>query len=295
VVAEHHAWVEAHDDQQAAERSPLERFAQTHGLTANPGIGRSGDWPSYGPAPEVIADGMYVVLHVDYTITMPPVFGELMYRRGGRVGIELDHAHHPLVWVHEVWWPWQGRKEEVVTAGRVRLLDLLLSEAGPLRTQVMIRQPASWTDQSELDLSLAAIWNEPMVAIPQVRAMVTAVGANARLHVMEAIDAHDPAGLFRPCSPWPSENLVDVVVERKGDAPKAVIDQLAATVLKHHRDFPGTHKAAAALVEKLPATVAWALPPAVASACARELEYAGATVRLVDHAYPERLVTAPPD
>jgi hypothetical protein len=301
LVAEHAKWFEAHGYErwEAKDRSPLEQFAEANGLNTSRGAGRDDDWPQYGAPPEVLADGTQVVLHVDYTVTMPPLFGELMYRRGGRVDVELDHTHDPLVWVHEVWWPWQGRDEAVVKAGRVRLLDTLLGEGGPLRTQVTIHKPASWSDGGGVfghaDLSLAAVWNEPMVAIAQVRAMVASVGASARLRVMESMSPRDPAGMFRPCWPWPSENLVDVVLERMGEDPQAVLEQIAAVVLRYRSGHPGTTQAAASMVAQCPATLAWALPREVAEACTSELEQAGAVVRLVDHEYPERLVASPVD
>src|SRR5690606_9863092 len=181
----------------------LARFAAAQGLSTTQGVGEGSDWPEHGPAPQVLADGTQVVLYVDYTVTMPPLFGELMYRRGGRVDVELEHSHEPLVWVHEVWWPWRGRDEAVVRAGRVRLLDALVDEGGPMSTEVAISTPASWSDGGDAfghaDLSLAAVWSEPMVAIPQVRAAIEAVGASSRLRVMESTSSHDPAGLFRPC------------------------------------------------------------------------------------------------
>jgi hypothetical protein len=298
LVAEHHAWFEAqgYARWEAQERSPLERFAEAQGLNTSRGAGRNDDWPEHGPPPEVLADGAQVVLHVDYTITMPPLFGELMYRRGGRVDVELDHTHDLLVWVHEVWWPWQGRDEAAVKAGRVRLLDALLGEGGPLQTQVTISKPSSWTDGGGVfghaDLSLAAAWCEPMVAIPQVRTIVASEGASTRLRVMEAVNPRDPAGLFRPCWPWPSENLKDVVIERVGDAPKAVLERLTTVVLEHKR-YPGSKQVAAGMIAKCPATVAWALPRMVAEACAKELQEVGAVVRLADHEYPDQLAASP--
>src|SRR5690606_15914851 len=142
---------------------------------------------------------------------------ELMYHRDGRVDVELDHTHEPLLWIHEIWWPWQGRDPQLVEAGKVRLLDALFAADGPLQTGVQISAPASWTDAGGVghaDLALAAVWCEPLVALAQVRQLVASVGATVRLRVMEATRPRDPAGLFRPCWPWPTENLVDLVLEQ---------------------------------------------------------------------------------
>lgn len=301
LVAEHAKWFETvgYGRWEAPERSPLEQFAEAQGLGVGQGIGRSDDWPDHGSPPEVLADGTQVVLHVDYTITMPPLFGALMYRRGGRVDVELDHSHAPLVWVHEVWWPWQGRDEAVVKTGRVKLLDALFAEGGVVQTQGLISMPGSWTDHGggfgHGDLSLAMVWREPMVAIPQVRALVQALGASTRLRVMESTSSRDPAGMFRPCWPWPSENLVDVVVERLGDAPKEVRKRIAEGVLQSRGGYPGSKEAAAKLVERCPATVAWAVTRRVAEGVVRELGDAGASVKVVEHEYPERLVATVED
>jgi hypothetical protein len=299
VVAAHAQWLAAHghDRWTTQELSPLERFAHAQGLTNSRGSGRDDDWPEHDAPPRVQAHGTQVVLFVDCTVTMPPLLGELMYRRGGRVDVELDHTHDPLVWIHEVWWPWQGRDEAAVKAARVRLLDGLFAEGGPVRTQGMIATPPSWTDHGatfgHADLSLAAVWREPMAAIEQVRALVSTVGAKTRLRVMEATSPTDPAGVFRPCWPWPTEALSDVVVEALGAAPKGVLEAIAEVVLASRSGYPGSKDAAAHLVARLPATVAWALPPAAAQACAQALEQAGATVGLVDHEYPDRIVASP--
>lgn len=296
LVAEHAAWFQAvgYGRWEAPERSPLERFAAAQGIDPGPGIGRNDDWPEHGSPPEVLADGAQVVLHVDYTITMPPIFGELMYRRGGRVDVELDHSHGPLVWVHEVWWPWQGRDPAVVKAGRVTLLDELFAEGGLVQTQGIVGMPGSWTDNGEgfghADLSLAMVWREPLAAIPKVRGLAKQLGANAHLRVMEAMNPRDPAGVFRPCWPWPSESLVDVVVERLGDAPKEVRRRIAAGPLQSRGGYPASNEVVAKRVERCPATVAWAVARRVGERLVQELAEAGAEVRLVEHEYPERLV-----
>ena len=37
--------------------------------------------------PSAVAVGRQVMVHAPYTVTLPPVFGELFYAMGGRVGI----------------------------------------------------------------------------------------------------------------------------------------------------------------------------------------------------------------
>ncbi|MFO0633222.1 MAG: hypothetical protein U0168_10255 [Nannocystaceae bacterium] len=117
VIAEHQAWVQ---DEAAPPPSPLRRWAEALGLRALPGDGRDDAWPHYGSIPKVGAVGSQLLLYVDYTITMPRVFGEFFFLRGGRVDTELVHAHAPLVWLHELWWPWQGRTQASIEAGARR-------------------------------------------------------------------------------------------------------------------------------------------------------------------------------
>ena len=88
---------------------------------------------------------------------------------------------------------------------------------------------------------------------------------------------------------------MDVVIEALGPEPQAVLEAIAAVVLSLHGGHPGSTQAAASLVAERPATVAWAQPRDVAEACARRLEATGATVRVTDHAYPERLIASPDD
>jgi hypothetical protein len=94
ICAEHDAWREEHD-YDAESESPLDRFKREHGLTEDE-PGRHDDWPEYGAAPTVLAVGYQVLLHAPRTVTMPRLFGEFFYKRGGRVNEELDHSHEQL-------------------------------------------------------------------------------------------------------------------------------------------------------------------------------------------------------
>lgn len=103
----HHAWHGEHNYEADGE-SPLEAFAQREGLHADK-PGREDDWPAYGPAPTAVASDRQVIVHVPYTVTMPPVFGALFYAKGGRVETEIDHAHEDLAveagyWAKDLGW-----------------------------------------------------------------------------------------------------------------------------------------------------------------------------------------------
>jgi ribosomal protein L7/L12 len=90
-IAAHDAWHDAHEWDEGG-HAPIDDFVAAHGLT--PGKhGRGDDWPCHGAAPEVVTSGYQVLVHAPYTVTCPTVFGELLYKKGGRVTVELDHAH----------------------------------------------------------------------------------------------------------------------------------------------------------------------------------------------------------
>jgi hypothetical protein len=94
VSDEHHAWHEAHPWDNEGE-SPLDVFVRREGLRAvKPG--REDAWPGYGEKPTAIAAGRQVLVYVPCTVTMPAVFGELFYAKGGRVDAEIDHAHEDI-------------------------------------------------------------------------------------------------------------------------------------------------------------------------------------------------------
>jgi hypothetical protein len=127
VCAEHGPWYEQHAYDEDGE-SPLERFAREHGLS-DERPGRADDWPEHGPTPSITSVGHQVLVHVPYTVTMPRVFGELFYKRGGRVDIELDHAHEDrsvemAFYVPDIKWNDPERSRRIDALER-ELLDVL--------------------------------------------------------------------------------------------------------------------------------------------------------------------------
>ena len=90
----HHAWHEAHGWEHEGD-SPLDAFTRLHELRSDR-PGREDNWPSYGARPTAVAVAEQLFVHAPYTVTLSPVFGEFMYAKGGRVAIELDHAHSDI-------------------------------------------------------------------------------------------------------------------------------------------------------------------------------------------------------
>ena len=75
--------------------------------------------------PDVLAQGHQVLVHVGYTASMPPTLGEFFYKCGGRVTVEIDHAHGPIVARFVAWWPWKDRDEQKVQRSIEHVLEEL--------------------------------------------------------------------------------------------------------------------------------------------------------------------------
>lgn len=90
----HDAWHDA-NEWETEGPAPLDDFVREQGLRAAR-HGRGDEWPSHGDPPTAVALGRQVMVHAPYTVTLPPVFGEAFYAKGGRVEVELDHSHEPL-------------------------------------------------------------------------------------------------------------------------------------------------------------------------------------------------------
>src|SRR5262245_548093 len=74
------SWYEAGGDRPGT--SPLAELARAQGLNWHPDFDDHDHWPHYGVHPQVGAFGPQLVVHVSGTISMPPSFGELVFRRG---------------------------------------------------------------------------------------------------------------------------------------------------------------------------------------------------------------------
>ncbi|MDI1428468.1 hypothetical protein [Polyangium sorediatum] len=128
VSAAHSAWLErprGADDGP----SPLDELVKREGLRGDK-PGRDDDWPLYDGGPQVVAAGKQVLFYCSFTLTMPAVIGELFYARGGRVQMELDHAHAEIAVEFDIWLPYDKIKDkderrEKLDAFEARLADEL--------------------------------------------------------------------------------------------------------------------------------------------------------------------------
>ena len=198
VCDEHSVWLEARDRNERTEIPPLHAFAKKNGLTLDSkDVGLSDDWPQHGPPPRAIAVGSQVLLHVDYTVTMPRLFGELLFARGGRVRVEHDHAHHSLVSVLQFWADGLWDKETKVDV-RSRLSVL----ANELQAEVLPELTAP-RDPGELVVEpawligyppgVAVVFRDLVEGVARMVACAERHGAYVHLDVIESpVAADDP-------------------------------------------------------------------------------------------------------
>lgn len=188
IIHAHSAWINSSSGQRelTAELeppSPLGRWAAEQGLQWRDESDE--DWPEYSGdnCPSVIAIGSQVLIHEGYTVSMPAAFGEFFYRRGGRVPVELDHTHHPLVAVLTFSVPWNAPSREDL---ELQLLEMRESMASP--DSSLRRHLADGTDLVVRDVSFGMYWFEVAAVFSDLvagvaAARVLASDSNVRLQM----------------------------------------------------------------------------------------------------------------
>jgi hypothetical protein len=214
VCAAHSAWHEA-NTWGASEGSPLHAFIVEHGLRWEPSRGGGDEWPQHGPMPSVAAIGPRVIVHAPYTVTMPPTFGELIYARGGRVEIEMNHAHEPIVAEIGIGWVYGTDAELVVReSGAVRaaieadpIVQAALQRDGhgpdapPRPGALRFRAARDWMEPA---LTAGALFDDLVGGVRAIAAIAERHGARHTLHVFEALDRDHPLAHFPEERTWPS-------------------------------------------------------------------------------------------
>ncbi|MFA6208108.1 MAG: hypothetical protein WCT03_17500 [Candidatus Obscuribacterales bacterium] len=140
LVEAHHKWIEACEG-----TSPLSEFAKTNGLSSYTETKYHDDWPeSFSTAPEVLAIDQQVFIHHPYVITLPALFGQYFYSRGGRVEIELNHSHNPLVASFSIYVHHEKKKTVDSTSTFASILRELIAPDGPLSTGLANELAPAW-------------------------------------------------------------------------------------------------------------------------------------------------------
>lgn len=193
VVRAHSEWALTGSDEwrpnAAGPFSPLGRWATEHGLQW--GGDAEEEWPFEGvglDVPDVIAVGSDVLVHEDYTISLPRVFGEYFYRRGGRVTVELNHAHHPLVVAILFFVPWNDPAYEELEYRLLEARESLESRRSPLRkllapgTDLVVRERPVGNYQFEI----AAVFSDLIAGVAAARDLARNAGVSLVLSLKEA-------------------------------------------------------------------------------------------------------------
>lgn len=203
VIDAHTAWRDAWNGETKLEESPLARFCNTHGLTWTEGDGGWNDWPDYGVdnRPRVTVSNVQVIVHHEYAAGLPPTFGALFYKRGGRVEHEVNHAHHPIVVTAGFYWPWTEKSRELQARELPRLLDDLTASEGFLATLSRPGVSPVWClggeAFGEMPLTAWAVFDELTTGVAALRKVATAHSAEMHIKLGESLSESDPLAEFR--------------------------------------------------------------------------------------------------
>ncbi len=273
LIAAHGKWLG--DPESQSTESPLAAFCRDNALFWEDGLGSGEDWSDSDDPPRVVAAGRQVIVHHHYTVSLPPTFGELFYRRGGRVQTEENHAHAPIVVTAEFRWGWREADKARQQLELPRLIAALTAADGPLSQQFTDGWPAAWrtagTDWQDAPFTVGAVFKDLVASVGAVRDIATACGAQLMLRLHEADDeTSDPLARLRPSTPAVAR--FELILTAASD-PDAAADCIAERL---HLDWQVAHD----LVAALPRTIARGLADADAESTAQALRAVGATVHV---------------
>lgn len=205
LIAAHTAWLDGRQpNEEDSNSSPLAEFCRTHGLTWSAGLGTWDDWPQYSNdnRPRVAAVGTQVIVHHEYTVSLPPTFGEFFYKKGGRVEHEENHAHQPIVAVATFWWGWTEKAKATQEEQCPRLIAALTSAEGVLAKASATPWPAVWQTGGEqfgdAPLTVGAIFDDVVDGVAALHAAGSVHQAKMQIRLFEAPDhEHDPLAYLR--------------------------------------------------------------------------------------------------
>lgn len=280
VLAEQARWLETHGSDGTSAPTPLATFLRERGIPTDERTGTDDDWPGYGPEPVVYATKRSLLVHVPYTVTFPREMGALVAHTGGRVAVELDHAHEPICVVHDVWmqggWTDAKKSEAAKAIERLEhaledgaLADVHTNDDGEVRRGPLVRA-GFWPGQVQ-------VLQTPYDLVAGVRAfdaLAQSLGLETRLSLFElphGTPRHDPLEAFRPKR---VEGSHQVILWEVGDAPVAVL-----RIVRASTGLPLAE--ASELVARAPVELVTGVAERTAKTIATELTDAGATAEVV--------------
>ncbi|APR77617.1 Hypothetical protein A7982_02964 [Minicystis rosea] len=205
IVSEHDAFMETPEEERVGLEPPFHRFVRAHGLTLESDrLALDDDWPaSWSSPPEVTLAGTQVLVHAPYTVTMPRTFGELFYRRGGRVDVELDHAHEPVIAHFSFWVAGGSQRREAADESLAALQRTLATEVLPplLVDPTNVARPPiepAWAHDAWGALDLGVVFQDLAYGVAEVTRVARDHGVALRLRVSEALHGGaDPLASMR--------------------------------------------------------------------------------------------------
>lgn len=198
ILHEHSRWMESDEPPP----SPLSQLVRKVGIDWETSS-QHDDWPRYGgkDAPEVVALGTQVIIHHDYTVTLPEVFGHYFYRRGGSVDHRLEHTHGPLCAVFEVWWSWDDESRLRKAAECAAICAELADEKSPWREHLSERIAPAWRANlqgSEHPLLIGAAFSDLVAGCEAVRQILAPYPCHFRVQIFEQWPGqNDPLAFLR--------------------------------------------------------------------------------------------------
>lgn len=278
MIEAHAVWLAAERTQEDASESPLATFCRAHDLTWSSGDGEGDDWPEHSEdnRPRVTAIGNQVVVHHEYTVSLPPVFGAYFYKRGGRVQHEENHAHHPIVTTASIWWGWTKELRARAEIELPHLVAALTAPDGFFMQGTSTTWPAAWRVGGHGPMLTVGIVFENLIdGVSTLHEVVCRHDAQMHVRLHEAPDEeHDPFAHLRPSSPPPVVHRFDLVVTEAGDNRSRFVAMLCEAL--GLQEWHVRTK-----LQKLPCTLVRGLPAPRAEGAAALLRRAGAVVDLV--------------
>jgi hypothetical protein len=200
VVAAHDAWIRSDDRNN---KSPLEIFAKTNRLNSNDVDNSIDEWPEYSEntTPQVLAIDHQVFIHHDYTVTLPAIFGQYFYARGGRVNIELNHSHHPIVAIFAFYVDYKVRHKIDLQEKFAQVINELTADSGPLSVGLREGHSPVWKimgSNFDSHLVIGACFEELLDSFREIEKIAAEHSLRSNVTLFEAFsDDQDPLSHLR--------------------------------------------------------------------------------------------------
>jgi hypothetical protein len=195
IVAAHDSWIRS-DDRTC--QSPLEAFARIHNLNSTKTNDTIDEWPEYSEdtIPKVLAIEHQVFIHHDYTVTLPAIFGQYFYARGGRVNIELNHSHHPIVAIFTLYVDYKTRHKVDLQEKFSQIISELTAATGPLSVGLREGHKAAWKivgNNLDSHLVIGACFEELLDSFREIGRIAANHSLHSHIQLFEAFnDDQDP-------------------------------------------------------------------------------------------------------